>query len=82
MARKREQFSSYRQADVICPFWRGDNCRNKIRCEGIIGDTGTFYFRSQRLLDEHAEKFCCKDYASCPVCQQLEEKYDEDGRKK
>lgn len=73
---KREQFASYRQVDVLCPFYNGDNDKNKIRCEGIIGDCSTFYFRSASELDAHMQRFCCGKYNQCPVARTLNDMYE------
>lgn len=76
-----EQFSAYRQVHVLCPFYCGDNNRNAIRCEGIIGDSGTHYFRSAEALTDHMENFCCDDFTCCTIYRVLISMYDEKGDK-
>ena len=70
---------SYRAADVICPFYRDDDCRqHKIRCEGLIpGSSLTHYFRKKADFDMHMSGFCCQSYAMCEVARMLLEKYED-----
>lgn len=71
---------SYRAADVLCPFYRDDDSRQrKIRCEGLIeGSSLTHYFRKKTDYEQQLKIFCCANYSKCEVASLLlHEKYEE-----
>lgn len=81
---KREKFDSFMSPDVLCPFYIGDNSKNKIRCEGVVGATSTFYFgrgtEGKAGMLAHAQKLCCNEYEKCPAYAAINELYEEGKR--
>lgn len=81
---KREKFDSFMGVSVLCPFYIGDNSKNKIRCEGIVGTTSTFFFGSgeegKTEMHRYAHCFCCDEYKKCPVYTVINKFYEEGKR--
>lgn len=59
---------SYRQAYVICPFYKMDDGRRKISCEGPIDDSrvSVTYGRRQDF-ESQITIFCCNNYKNCEI---------------
>ena len=73
---------SYRQTDVLCPFYMTDDGKNRISCEGIgNGSSLTSYFRTRSEYARQLEVFCCEHYARCEISRAIMEKYT-DGEDK
>lgn len=69
---------SYWQADVGCPFYHGDDAKQRIICEGITEDsTLSHRFRTKNSFETQMKVFCCEHYAKCEVYRMLMEKYEE-----
>lgn len=70
---------SWKQADVRCPFYKHDDGRGRITCEGIVDQSSTalIYGRKGDFLKQ-MEVFCCQHYECCEVYRMLMEKYKED----
>jgi len=69
---------SYLQVYVRCPFYRSDDGKFKIVCEGV-GDAYSLslnYPEKSRFLTQ-MNVFCCKEYEKCEVFRMLMEKYEE-----
>ena len=65
---------SYRQVYVKCPFYRQDDARGKIVCEGIVdGSTVSQNYRSKADLNQQMDIFCCDYYKSCEVYRMIME---------
>lgn len=68
------------QADVGCPFYKHDDGRGRITCEGIVDKSNTilsFGIKGDYL--KQMEVFCCQHYKNCEVYQMLmNSKYKED----
>lgn len=59
---------SWRKAYVGCPFYRGDDAKKKITCDGVVPDTAAdTRFRSRKERERHMDLFCCKNYICCEV---------------
>ena len=72
---------SFKQADVLCPFYKFDDGKRRITCEGIIDDSSValIYHRKQDY-ETQILVFCCQNYAKCEVYGLLKNKYAEDER--
>ena len=71
---------SFMQAYVLCPFYKYDDGKRRITCEGIVEDSSlAITFRDKADFNTQVAIFCCKNYKNCEVFRMLEEKYKEDG---
>ena len=69
---------SYKQVDVRCPFYRSDDSKNHITCEGLVyNSTLTLNYRKVCDYRQQLEIFCCENYEKCEVYRMLMEKYEE-----
>lgn len=69
---------SYIQADVLCPFYKYDDGRQKITCEGITGANAvTIFFSNKAKLHSHLTRCCCASYETCPMHDVLMAKYED-----
>lgn len=70
---------SYKQADVVCPYYRFDDGGKRISCEGLIKNTVVINrFTRKSKMATHIDMICSSmDYAKlCPVAAALEKKYE------
>ena len=71
---------SYRQADVRCPFYKFDDGKRRITCEGIIEDSSlALIFHNKFDYEKQITVFCCDYYKYCEVYRMLMKKYEEDN---
>lgn len=70
---------SFYQVHVGCPFYKWDNGRCKITCEGVVdGSTLTTNFPNKREFRTQMDTFCCSRYICCEIYRMLmDNKYDE-----
>lgn len=70
---------SFKQADVLCPFYKYDDGKRRITCEGIIDDSSVALIYHRRA-DYEAQilRYCCQGYGSCGVYRLLMKKYNEE----
>ena len=70
---------SYKQVNVKCPYYRSDNGRDRIICEGLLPGTSlqSWYERREHYR-AHMRAYCTGKYWDCPICAALDEKYRED----
>ena len=67
---------SYKQADVQCPFYKHDDGRNRITCEGLVDNSSlVLTYLRKRDLQAQMDIFCCDHYLKCEVNRMLMEKY-------
>ena len=67
---------SFRQVEVRCPFYRSDDGRNRIVCEGVgDGRTLTSYYSRGSQYMRQMEVFCCAHYPKCEISRLIMEKY-------
>lgn len=69
---------SFRQVDVQCPFYKSDDGRSGITCEGF-GDARSLIqtYRYKADYVKQMEVFCCERYKKCEVYRVLmATKYD------
>ena len=71
---------SYIQADVGCPFYRYDDGRRTVACEGVT-DGSIILQRYSRRSDWECQvrTFCCEHWQKCEVYRMLMQKYEEDN---
>lgn len=71
---------SYKQADVLCPFYKYDDGKQRITCEGLVDDSSLALIYHQKIdYETQINVFCCENYKRCEVYRMLmENKYEED----
>ena len=72
---------SYLQREIGCPFYRKDEGKRRIYCEGIVPDS-TVSLNYMRPEDFQAQMriFCCDRYICCEIYRMLmDNKYWEDN---
>ena len=70
---------SYKQAYVRCPFYKFDDWKRRITCEGIIDDSSlALIFHNKNDYETQINVFCCEYYKNCEVYRMLMEKYDKE----
>lgn len=70
---------SFRQIEVQCPFYKYDDGKQRITCEGLVDRSSlvlTYLSKKDFLIQ--FETFCCKHYERCEVHKMLMEKYQEE----
>lgn len=71
--------SGYKKADVQCPFYKYDDGKRRITCEGVIDDSSlALIYHNKADYETQINVFCCGQYQRCEVCRLLMEKYEED----
>lgn len=70
---------SYWQSYVRCPFYKFDDGKRRITCEGIIDDSSlALIYHNKMDYDTQIMEFCCEHYETCEVYRMLMEKYEEE----
>ena len=70
---------SYRQIEVRCPFYKYDDGKRRITCEGIIDDSSlALIYHNKQVYAMQIDTFCCEHYTKCEVYRLLMDKYDEE----
>ncbi len=70
---------SYKQVYVKCPFYRFDDGKRRVNCEGIIEDSSlSLNFRNKEDFTIQLKTFCCQHYKNCEVYRMLIDKYEEE----
>lgn len=55
-----------------CPFYRSDDGKQKIICEGIVDDsTITLRYKFKADFDKQTIAFCCQHYKKCEIYRML-----------
>ena len=69
---------SYWQVWVQCPFYKRDNSKDCLVCEGV-GDARTLtqVFDSRDALKKYMQAYCWERYKSCPLYRMIMEKYED-----
>lgn len=71
--------SGYKKADVQCPFYKYDDGKRRITCEGIIADSSlALIYHNKKDYETQITAFCCERYKKCEVYRLLMDKYDEE----
>ena len=69
---------SYNQIFVRCPFYKWDDGKKRITCEGIVDNSSiALIYHSKADYECQFVTFCCKHYEKCEVYRLLQEKYEE-----
>ena len=70
---------SYKQIEVRCPFYKFDDGKRRITCEGIIDDSSlALIYHNKRDYGVQMDNYCCKHYIMCEIYRMLMNKYDEE----
>lgn len=70
---------SYKQVNVQCPFYKFDDGKRRITCEGLVEDSSVaLIYRKKRDFTAQVDVFCCKHYKRCEIYQALMKKYEEE----
>ena len=70
---------SFKQVDVQCPFYKYDDGRRRITCEGLIDKSSiALIYLTRNDFDTQLFGFCCEYYKKCEVYRMLMEKYEEE----
>lgn len=64
----------YGAVNVKCPFYCEES-KNSIKCEGIISTTCKHNFETSLQKKKHKEKYCNRDFMSCPCYGEIKIKY-------
>lgn len=68
--------TSYKQVDIVCPYYKGDDGHCKVWCEGVVdGSVITQTYKSKKDYLIQVDVFCCKRYVNCEIYKMLEDKY-------
>ena len=67
---------SYKQIEVRCPFYKFDDGKRRITCEGIIDDSSlALIYHNKNDYQIQIDVFCCEHYMKCEVYRMLMDKY-------
>ena len=70
---------SYKQIEVQCPFYKYDDGKQRITCEGIVDNSSlALIYQRRNDYETQINVFCCEHYKKCEVYRMLMEKYEED----
>lgn len=70
--------SGYKKADVQCPFYKYDDGKRRITCEGITEDSSlALIYHNKRDYETQITVFCCEHYKKCELYGLLTDKYEE-----
>ena len=70
---------SYYQADVQCPFYKYDDGKKRITCEGVTQDSSLAQIYHRKAdYEMQILTFCCQHYQKCELYRMLMEKYEDE----
>lgn len=71
---------SYKQIEVQCPFYKYDDGKQRITCEGLVDNSSlALIYRNRSDYETQINVFCCEHYKRCEVYRMLmSAKYDEE----
>lgn len=71
---------SYKQIEVQCPFYKYDDGKQRITCEGLVDNSSlALIYQKRRDYETQMSVFCCEHYKRCEVYRMImEAKYDEE----
>lgn len=69
---------SYRQINVVCPFYKYDDGKRRITCEGLLDDSSLALIYHRKGDFEAQFRRCCGEYMQCEIYALLMQKYKED----
>ena len=69
---------SYKQVFVQCPFYKWDDGKKRITCEGIVDNSSiALIYHCKTDYECQLINFCCENYEKCEIYRLLAEKYEE-----
>lgn len=69
--------TSWEESRVGCPFYKYDDGKLGITCEGCVdGCITRTLFTKKEQQKSYLRKYCCKDYKQCPIYAMVAKKYD------
>ena len=69
---------SFFQVNVQCPFYKSDNGRDCLACEGVGDATNvTQIFDTWDALKRFMSVYCWDRYKTCPLYSMIMEKYED-----
>lgn len=70
---------SYLQAYVQCPFYKYDDGKRRITCEGLLNDDSNIalIYHKKHDFEVQIKTFCCKHYQKCEIYRMLNKNYEE-----
>ena len=69
---------SYIQVFVRCPFYKYDDVKKRITCEGLTDDSSlALIYHNKTDYEKQISIFCCRHYSKCELYRMLMEKYEE-----
>lgn len=69
--------TSWNESRVECPFYKYDDGKKGITCEGCVsGSITRTLFNTKAQQDRHLRTYCCKSYKQCPIYAMLVKKYE------
>ena len=70
---------SFKQIDVQCPFYKYDDGRRHITCEGLVDKSSiVLTYLTRNDYDTQLLVFCCEHYKKCEIYRMLMQKYEEE----
>ena len=65
---------SYWQAHVLCPYYKNDDGRTRIVCEGLVDNSSiSLSYRWKNDFQIQMQTFCCEHFKNCEVYRMLQE---------
>ena len=76
--KKKQKIDSFSSVDIRCPFFDKLYRGKRVYCEGL-GKSGfiALNFTDEKEWARHVNRFCTRDYKSCPIARIVLEKYNE-----
>lgn len=69
---------SFLQVDVRCPFYKYDDGRRRIACEGLVEDSSlALIYKKRTDFRIQITHFCCSQYEMCELYEILKRKYED-----
>ena len=69
---------SYRQVYILCPYYRSDDGRHTITCEGLTANsTLRLQYGTKEDYEIQLKTFCERHYDNCEICRMLTELNEE-----
>lgn len=66
-----------KQYNVECPFYRFDDGKGLIRCEGLVEKSSiNLKYRKKQDFAIQLQTFCCQHFRKCEIYRVLMETYD------
>ena len=64
---------SYKAVDCKCPFFKYDDGKRRITCEGLVGEGSSIalIYHNKADYEIQMNTFCCKHYEKCEVYRLL-----------